>query len=33
MITDLAIISYVGTTININEQTKIEELNPIIKDL
>ena len=30
MITDLAIISYVGTTININEQTKIEELNPII---
>lgn len=33
MITDLAIISYVGTTININEQTKIEELNPIIKEL
>ena len=33
MIIDLAIISYVGTTININEQTKIEELNPIIKEL
>lgn len=33
MIADLAIISYVGTTININEQTKQEELETIIKEL
>lgn len=33
MITDLSIISYVGTAVNINEQTKLEELNLIIKEL